>query len=637
MPCPDLDPHEVRLSLMMLTELLDGYDDERAGDLFSEPLLKVRSRVNDPLHKEWSDEEAKRCDRKLREEYELWAFLVRQPSLHRHSLQAFRIRCWNEPVIGLPPFVTAGFNADFDGDTMAVFLPHPSSGSLEKFSLPNNPGLVGTGAPALASGLDLALGWWNLDEADRDKWLAQAGLDGSTGQSPKKLEDFLPVLLRHIASQPFPGRSSLLGKLQHAVCGASTGAATLSPLEFERLSTHFDKLLPCKKKEEEKDAESAIEAFFREHPGLGLARMVASGAKGKVRDVRHMTWAIGEIDKFEEASEKPYIRGSFWRGLTEDEMFLYSYPSRDSMAQKKLAVAEAGYLSRQFAEGLFELQVQSEDCGTAKGLEVGYSRMEKKERLTLSLDGETFTLPTLGRIERDLERAAWGRTLAGGAGRSLGKDDLKAVLAFWREGLALSDGELKEHLLGNKNRLVLRSPLFCGCPLDEGVCARCCGADLSQKPLDIPRPVKTGAFVGLTAAQAIGERGTQLAMKRFHDVGGGAQGNKIADLREIFIREPKTHDVKERLRKLLGILALEKGDSRAFEELPQALIHYELALRQSQTRGLDGEASYSEGRYLSALAHERIEPLLFFKEDDTSFTDDFKAIKSRLLWGGSDR
>ncbi len=636
-PCPDLDPHEVRLPLMMLTELLDGYDDERAEDLFSEPLPKVRSRVNDPLCREWSDGEAKRCDRKLREEYELWAFLVRQPSLHRHSLQAFRIRCWNEPVIGLPPFVTAGFNADFDGDTMAVFLPHPSSGSLEKFSLPNNPGLVGTGAPALASGLDLALGWWNLDEADRDEWLAQAGLDGSTGQSPKKLEDFLPVLLRHIASQPFPGRSSLLGKLQHAVCGASTGAATLSPLEFERLSTHLDKLLPCKKKEEEKDAESAIEAFFREHPGLGLARMVASGAKGKVRDVRHMTWAIGEIDKFEEASEKPYIRGSFWRGLTEDEMFLYSYPSRDSMAQKKLAVAEAGYLSRQFAEGLFELQVQSEDCGTAKGLEVGYSRMEKKERLTLSLDGETFTLPTLGRIERDLERAAWGRTLAGGAGRSLGKDDLKAVLAFWREGLALSDGELKEHLLGNKNRLVLRSPLFCGCPLDEGVCARCCGADLSQKPLDIPRPVKTGAFVGLTAAQAIGERGTQLAMKRFHDVGGGTQEDKITGLREHFIREPKTHDVKERLRKLLGILALEKDDSRAFEELPQALIHYELALRQSQTRGLDGEASYSEGRYLSALAHERIEPLLFFKEDDTSFTDDFKAIKSRLLWGGSDR
>lgn len=570
-------------------------------------------------------------------EHELWAFLVRQPSLQRHSLQAFRIRCWNEPVIGLPPFVTTGFNADFDGDTMAVFLPHPSSGSLEKFSLPNNPGLVGTGAPALASGLDLALGWWNLDEAGRNKWLAQAGLDGPTGQSPKKLEDFLPVLLRHIASRSFPDRSSLLGRLQHAVCSASTGAATLSPSEFERLSVHLDKLLPCKNKGKEEDAEAAIEAFFREHPDLGLVRMVASGAKGKVRDVRHMTWAIGEIDKFEEASEKPYIRGSFWRGLTEDEMFLYSYPSRDSMAQKKLAVAEAGYLSRQFAEGLFELQVQSEDCGTAKGLEVGYSRMEKKERLTLSLDGETFTLPTLGRIERDLERVAWGRTLAGGAGRSLGKDDLKAVLAFWREGLALSDGELKEHLLGNKNRLVLRSPLFCGCPLDEGVCARCCGADLSQKPLDIPRPVKTGAFVGLTAAQAIGERGTQLAMKRFHDVGGGTQEDKITGLREHFIREPKTHDVKERLRKLLGILALEKDDSRAFEELPQALIHYELALRQSQTRGLDGEASYSEGRYLSALAHERIEPLLFFKEDDTSFTDDFKAIKSRLLWGGSDR
>ena len=650
-PCPDLALHEVRLPLMMLTELLDGYEDERAGSLFSEPPFKVRSYVNDPLCREWSDEEAKRCDQKLCTEYELWAFLVRQPSLHRHSLQAFRVRCWNEPVIGLPPFVTAGFNADFDGDTMAVFLPHPSSGSLEKFSLPNDPGLVGTGAPALASGLDLALGWWNLDKADRDKWLAQAGLDDPTGQRPKKLEDFLPVLLRHTASRSWAERSALLGRLQHAVCSASTGAATLTPLEFERLAACLDERLTCKGEKEEKDAEAAIAAFFRERPDLGLARMVASGAKGKVRDVRHMTWAIGEIAKFEEASAPPYIRGNFWRGLTEDEMFLYSYPSRDSMAQKKLAVAEAGYLSRQFAEGLFELRVQREDCGTAKGLEVGYSRMEQKECLTLSLDGETFTLPTLGKLERDLDRVAWGRTLAGQTARSLSKDDLKAVLAFWKDGLDISDDELKEHLLANKNRLVLRSPLFCACPPDEGVCALCCGADLSQKPLDIPHPVEIGAFVGLTAAQAIGERGTQLAMKRFHDVGGGPQGNKIAapqkdnksadrkkdndnkiaGLRENFIKGPETHDIKKRLGKMLDVLA--KGDSNAFEELPQALIHYELALRQSLARGLDAEASDSEGRYLSALAHERIEPLL----GGASFTDDFKTIKSRLLWGGSDR
>ena len=120
-------------------------------------------------------------------------------------------------------------------------------------------------------------------------------------------------------------------------------------------------------------------------------------------------------------------------------------------------------------------------------------------------------------------------------------------------------------------------------------------------------------------------------MKRFHDVGGGPQGNKIADLRENFIKGPETHDIKKRLGKMLDVLA--KGDSNAFEELPQALIHYELALRQSLARGLDAEASDSEGRYLSALAHERIEPLL----GGASFTDDFKTIKSRLLWGGSDR
>lgn len=635
-PCPDLDPHEVRLPLAMLVELLDGYGDDVFGDIFSEPLGPLRTLVNDPGRKKWSDAEAERCDKKLRtEKYELWGFLVRQPSLHRHSIQAFRLRCWNEPVIGLPPFVTAGFNADFDGDTMAVFLPPVGSVHLEKFSILSNPGLVGTGAPAFATGLDLALGWWNMDETERKK-LFDRILQGKTGlEGPQRLGTCLPMFLLKGASLGFLQYSALLGDLQKAVCSASTGAATLTPLEFQRLSDCLEAL--PRQRGNETAADRTIKDFLERYPHLGLARMVASGAKGKVEDVRQMTWAVGSIAKFEEASENPYLTGNFWNGLEEDEMFLYSYPSRDSMAQKKLAVAEAGYLSRQFAEGLYELRVQGGDCGTRLGLRVGYAKGQDGEHLTLSLGGEELVLPTLGQIEEDLERVAWGRSLAGEVPfrRCLDTADLRSVLACWRGG-APSDNALQRHLEANENHLILRSPLFCSCASNESVCARCCGADLTQKPLDTPKPVEEGVFVGLTAAQAIGERGTQLAMKRFHDV-GGTKENRISRLRECFIAKQASTDLlQERFASFLETLSTGgEGKCIAFSELPQSLIHYELALRRSHPMGLDAEASRIEGRYLSALAHERIRPLLLPEKSDAHFTDSFDTVKSRLLWGGS--
>ena len=146
--------------------------------------------------------------------------MIRQPSLHRHSVQAFRARCWEFPVIGLPPFVTPGFNADFDGDTMAVFIPpYEHAKDLSRYSILNNPGFIGSGKKAFADSLDLALGFWNM-------------------HSGKKLSQHLSDILRNTPRDELRGT---LRKLQADTAEKSSDSATLTPIEFERLSRD----MPC--------------------------------------------------------------------------------------------------------------------------------------------------------------------------------------------------------------------------------------------------------------------------------------------------------------------------------------------------------------------------------------------------------
>ena len=646
-PEPSLAPHEAALPIAMLVELFDGYDKGylRKLDRGLRNTEKLRAIVNDiPKRREEAEELARKMDEHLTE-HPLWAFLVRQPSLHRHSVQAFRLRCWEHPVIGMPPMTTSGFNADFDGDTMAVFLPpYEQAADLGRFSILENPGSVGTGKPAFADGLDLALGWWALKGKEQGETLSK----------------HLPEFLQYIGPVIFEARGDELLELQLDICQASTGAATLAPGDFEALCEALKDVpkpedLKTEGKEETERAKAILEAALKADPKNGLALMIRSGAKGKAEDALQMTWALGKIDKMkdheleegEEETEPVFIQGNYWRGITEDELFAYSYPSRYSMAQKKLSVAEAGYLSRQLAEGLYELNVSGEDCGATEGLRVAYDA--KTGRLTVQ--GEA--LPALGDMARDLDRVAWGRSPLG-LDFCLTEEHLKFIEECWESGGKPSaknpeQEALLEHLRANKKALVLRSPLYCKAGKSGHICRLCCGADLATKPYDCPEPVDEGYAAGLTAAQAIGERGTQLAMKRFHDV-SHASASPIQGMRRLLIHgkaEDRTPQglLWELFNKVLRVPPPEEGkgqdcqeELKANGELPQALIHYELALTPLlyTDGGLDAAASAKEERFLSALAHESAGKVIRF-DGSTKFEDDLSTVKSRLMWEGGRR
>ncbi|MFP3039944.1 MAG: hypothetical protein ACKESA_01595, partial [Candidatus Hodgkinia cicadicola] len=61
--------------------------------------------------------------------------LNRAPTLHRLGMRAFKVKLTNEKVIRLHPLTCAGFNADFDGDQMAVHVPLSLEAKLEVMSL----------------------------------------------------------------------------------------------------------------------------------------------------------------------------------------------------------------------------------------------------------------------------------------------------------------------------------------------------------------------------------------------------------------------------------------------------------------------------------------------------------------------
>ena len=210
-----------------------------------------------------------------------------------------------------------------------------------------------------------------------------------------------------------------------------------------------------------------------------------------------------------------------------------------------------------------------------------------------------------GNLFDDLERVLWGRVLLN-EDRCLNSENIKSILAKIKTG----------------KKIKIRSPLHCHEKENGHVCAACYGADIASKPYDTPILVYNNFAAGLTAAGAIGERGTQLAMKRFHNVGSNA-ASPIALIRKLLVSSENTN-LSEIISKLL---VYDDEKHTANRELPQSLIHFEVAATCVSKKG--------NNKYLSCIAGEKISEFLIKKPDsDFSFTDDLTSIKSRLLWEG---
>lgn len=226
--------------------------------------------------------------------------------------------------------------------------------------------------------------------------------------------------------------------------------------------------------------------------------MYDSGARGSKEQIRQLSGMRGLMAKPQKAGaagneiiENPII-SNFKEGLSVLEYFISTHGARKGLADTALKTADAGYLTRRLVDVAHDVIITEEDCGTLRGLPT--TALKKGEDVVQSLYDKI-----LGRTSvHDIYHPQTGELIAK-AGEELTEETCRKI-----EESPIEEVEIRSVLT---------------CEAKHGVCAKCYGRNLATNKM-----VQKGESVGVIAAQAIGEPGTQLTLRTFH-VGGVAGGN----------------------------------------------------------------------------------------------------------------
>ncbi len=244
--------------------------------------------------------------------------------------------------------------------------------------------------------------------------------------------------------------------------------------------------------------------------------MANSGARGSTAQIRQLAGMRGLMaDPSGQIIEVP-IRANFREGLSVLEFFISSHGARKGLADTALRTADSGYLTRRLVDVSQDVIVREEDCYA--------NRNEAAKGMMISeiKDGNKLIEPLRARV---LGRYAVDPIVHPTTGEVLVEAD---TLISYEQAEAIEKAGIKS--------VHCRSVFTCRA--DHGVCAKCYGANLATGT-----PVNIGEAVGIIAAQAIGEPGTQLTMRTFH-TGGVATADDITQglprVEELFeARKPK--------------------------------------------------------------------------------------------------
>jgi len=237
--------------------------------------------------------------------------------------------------------------------------------------------------------------------------------------------------------------------------------------------------------------------------------LTTSGARGSIKQLIQIAGMKGIIVNSVGRNIDFPVISSNKEGLTPIEYFITTYGARKGTSDTALKTAEAGYLTRRLVDVAQDVIINLDDCGTKNG------KVVRSENV-------------MG-IEIGLSKNIKGRTLA----QDILDNDGKVL---FKKGTILKREESFEIERLGTEEVMIYSPLTCDSI--HGVCQKCYGLDLSRN-----EKVKIGEAVGIVAAQAIGEPGTQLTMRTFHS--GGVAGADITQglprVAEIFERRaPKS-------------------------------------------------------------------------------------------------
>lgn len=545
-----------------------------------------------------------------------YVLLNRAPTLHRLGIQAFRPVLIEGKAIQIHPLVCAAFNADFDGDQMAVHVPLSDKAQEEAATImlsARNLLKPASGDPVVTPSQDIILGNYYLTKIEENrkgegsvfasaneaisaydhgnielnakiKVRLESGeiVETSVGRlifnevipaemgfcnetfNKKAINGIIDNIYRQFGTEKtarfvddikdlgfkYAQRSGMTFAVED-IHIPSTKAEILKKSE-EIIATVDDQYQEGLITDEERytktietwmDAQNQIEKDMMDQYSKenDLFIVMTSGARGNVAQMVQVAGMKGLVaDPTGEVIELP-IKSNFKEGLSVFEYFVSTHGSRKGRADTALRTSEAGYLTRRLVDVSQDTVITSVDCGT-------------KDTRTMSR-----------KFYADLGEK-WDKYLLG---RTLGEN-----VAGIQAGSIITSVELEKINAANLGEVRIFSLL--GCEAKRGVCQKCYGLDLATG-----KPVELGSTVGIVAAQAIGEPGTQLTMRTFHT--GGAAGSDITSglprVEEIFeARTPKNSAV---LTELAGKVAIRsekdrviiavsgKGEKANIIEIPQ--------------------------------------------------------------------
>ena len=522
--------------------------------------------------------------------------LNRAPTLHRLGIQAFQPKLIEGKAIRLHPLVTTAFNADFDGDQMAVHLPLGNAAILEAQMLmlaSHNILNPANGAPIAVPSQDMVLGLYYITKGKTSTKEDVVKGEGSTFYSPKEViiafnekkldlhahikvktydlnQEGIPELRilettcgRVLFNENVPREAGyindvltkkalrdIIGEVLK-ISGTSRTAKFLDDIKelgYEMafrggLSFNLDDIIIPKQKEElVLKAENEVKDVMMNY-NMGLitnnerynqiidiwthtnSRLTAtlmdqlktdrqgfnsiymmfdSGARGSKEQIRQLSGMRGLMAKpqksgasVQEIIENP-ILSNFKEGLSILEYFISTHGARKGLADTALKTADAGYLTRRLVDVAQDVVINSNDCGTLRGIVA--TALKKNDEIVE---------PLYDRI--------------------LGRTSVHDVYLPDSDKLIVPAGEVISELFAKEietagiEEVEIRSVLTC--EMRRGVCSKCYGRNLSNHRL-----AQRGDAVGVIAAQSIGEPGTQLTLRTFH-VGGTA--SNIADISDM--------------------------------------------------------------------------------------------------------
>ena len=598
--------------------------------------------------------------------------LNRAPTLHRLGIQAFRPILVEGKAIRLHPLVCAAFNADFDGDQMAVHLPLSEQAKWEAENLmasEKNLLKPATGAPVITPQQDIALGSYYLTKLD------------------KMDKDHVVKVFSHITEARYAYKTRVIGLRETIKVRFDNldkfeeGTNKFIETSFGRIL--FNEILPDKiayynQTVTKKDLSNIIQ-FLLEFYGqeitaehldkikdLGYKYATKSGyslGKSDFPAIPQKKEFLLEADKKVQLVEEQYAEGlltdserhgkvlEIWTetkeklvGMGKDVVdqdksvfAMIDSGARGSWGQLGQVIAMKGLVASpsgdvielpvkgNFKEGFGVLEFFISSHGTRKGLSdmalrtanAGYltrrlvdvaQEVVVKEEDCGDTVGELFTLEQSKQMGEKLSERVLGRYVLVDV-----KSGKKVIIPAGEVVTAEASRIIEKESIDN---IHVRSVLQC--KLAKGVCTKCYGFDLSNR-----LPVKTGTAVGVIAAQSIGEPGTQLTMRTFH-LGGVAGGGDITQglprVEELFeARNPKRKAI---LSEVSGSIEIEDADGK-------------IITSPTGRKIFEGR----RGQKIVKVHHEGSEEVVYeiSKDDDVKFAEGQKVKKGDkiLVRGGS--